>query len=287
MISKIINFILSLFKKETNIEIKQPEIKIPEKKMLYEKLNGTIIFNCSAGKANYSQRNNEFKWVHPKNSNLKMDALSMCNVTSMAMALDYLGYQFPSGKFTQPEDNLCDFMFTDPSVDEYYKKVMPAMWAAWDRGDNNAFAPNLIHAVLAFATNKWLGCTSAVTFKEAAPINTILEEVVLHNRPVVMSGTWPFTYASGTVGTIGHINVLVGAVYNEKDVDLTKLTMPLANPIELLVDDPYGDYKDNFKSTSNRNDIINSWGDFIKYYKPLNDPRVKFAHIFKNAAATI
>ena len=53
-----------------------------------------MIINISDGKANYSQRNNKIK---PHES---------CNVTSMCMALDYLGYSFPKGGYEQPEDNL-------------------------------------------------------------------------------------------------------------------------------------------------------------------------------------
>jgi len=254
--------------------------------MRYEETDKQIIFNVSKGKENYSQRNNEFKWAHPKNPKLYMDGLSMCNVTSMVMALDYVGYKFPKGKFSQPEDNLCNFIFTSKEIDKYYKERMPAMWEAYNRGDPNAYCPNLIHTVLAYATNLWLD-TSAVTFRDAVPIQDILKEVVWYNRPVVMSGTFPYKYTNGTVGTIGHINCLVGAVYDKIKINKeTKDDMPVFDPDFVIVDDPYGSYKENFKAGTG-NDVQYSYIDFIKYYKTLGDMKFKMAHIFKNAAATI
>jgi hypothetical protein len=48
----------------------------------------------------------------------------MCNVTSIVMALDYLGWKFPEGDYKQPEDNLCDFIFrsSEKSADVFLNK---------------------------------------------------------------------------------------------------------------------------------------------------------------------
>jgi len=292
MLKKIIEFLKRLFASQPSIKTDEtvkeeslPEITIiKEEIMKYKKKDGKIIFDVSEGLPNYSQRNNEFKWAHPKNPKLTMDGLSMCNVTSMVMALHYIGFKFPNGKFTQPEDNLCEFIFTSKEVDDYYKKVMPAMWEQFNKGDTNAYCPNLIHAVLAYATNLWMG-TSCVTFKDAALITDIIKEIVEFNRPVVMSGTFPYKYANGNMGTIGHINVLVGCIFNENDENF--INQPSVKPETFIVDDPYGNWKQNFAANSSGNDTLFSYAEFIKYYKTLNDTQRKFAHIFKNAAALI
>jgi hypothetical protein len=57
-----------------------------------------VIINVSEGKKHYNQRNNVLR---PYES---------CNVTSMVMALSYLGYDFPPGEYEQPEDNLRSFI---------------------------------------------------------------------------------------------------------------------------------------------------------------------------------
>jgi hypothetical protein len=293
MIKKILDFIRSLFtvteykEDNENKDEEKPIIEIIKEEQIpvkYEEKDGKIIFNVSKGKENFSQRNNEFKWTHPKNPAVKMDALSMCNVTSMVMALAYLGYTFPTGKFKQPEDNLCDFMFTDKRVMERYKTRFPAMWAAFDRGDANAFGPNLVHDILSFATNLWMGCTSMTTFNERMPITDIIKEIVENNRPLVLSGTFPYTFQSGTVGTLGHINVLVGAIW-----DKSKWKGTVGNsewPETLIFDDPFGDYKINFRNGTG-NDVMTSWADFIRLYKDLRNTNIKMAHTFKSAAATI
>jgi hypothetical protein len=61
-----------------------------------------MIVNVSEGKTSYSQRNNLVK------------PFESCNVTSMVMALSYLGYAFPKGKYEQPEDNLRRFILGRP-----------------------------------------------------------------------------------------------------------------------------------------------------------------------------
>jgi len=246
--------------------------------------NDKITFRCDCGKLNYSQRNNEFRWVHPKNPKLKMDADSMCNVTSIVMALDYAGYQFPKGKFRQPEDNLCDFIFTDKRVMQKYREWMPAMAAAFERGDDNAYCPNLIHTLNVFATNLWMG-TSCLSFKENNTISDICKEVI-NNRPVILSGTYPFTWASGATGTLGHINVIAGAVYDKSFMDNLDKMYDL-RPIHFIIDDPYGDYRNNFRSTSIMNDIPMPYADFIKLQKPVNNVAIKWAYFVKPGAATI
>ena len=263
--------------------------------MNFKLKDNQMIFDVSEGFNVFKQRTNDFKWTHPKNPNLKMSALSMCNVTSMVMAFDYLGYRFPSGIYKQPEDNLCDFIFNNKEVLAYYEKTMPALYKAFERGEDNAFCPNEIHLVLAYGANKWLGCTSAVTFHDRLKITDIIKEIIVFNRPVVMSGTFPYVYNSGKVGTIGHINVLVGIIFDTKRINVNSLNFNSQKTIDdlaerkdviFIFDDPYGDYKQNFKAGT-ENDVLIPYTDFIKYYKELNNITHKMGHIFKNAAATI
>jgi hypothetical protein len=258
--------------------------------MSYRTIDNELIFNVSENKENYSQRNNQYKYVSPKNPKLVVDANSECNVTSMVMALDYAGFRFPSGDFKQPENNLCKFIFESPEVLEYYKKIMPELYKQFIDGNENATSPNMVHAVLAYATNLWLGASKAVEFKTNLTIKEIFSEIAINQKPVVMSGTFPYTYLNGRIGTIGHINVLVGLVYNLKTMKGTsKLEEEVLNytPTKVIIDDPYGDYANNFAPTSNRNNIIMPYSDFIKYYKPLNDPRIKWGHIIGTAGAFI
>jgi hypothetical protein len=262
--------------------------------MVYTKIKKAdkyiYTFDSSFGKDNYSQRNNLFKWVHPKNDKLTMDALSECNVTSIVMALDYAGWIFPKdSKYSQPEDALCNFIFNNPQVLNFYKTKMPAMYEAFERGDTDAYTPNLVHEVLAFGANTWLGCTKAVEFSATRSISSIFNRIIGNNIPVVMSGTFPYTNAAGKKTTIGHINVLVGLEYEleidsptESDFDFNKV-----KPVSLLADDPYGDLHANFSATSNRNNIRIPYDEFITYYKPLNDNSIKFGHFIAPPAALI
>jgi hypothetical protein len=221
----------------------------------------------------------------------------MCNVTSYCEAAEINGFKFPSGRFAQPEDNLAEFLVTNQVVLDYYKKKMPAMFAAFDRGEKGCYPPNEVHDILCYGFNRWMGCPEdkpIATFYEGAPVSTIYSNI-MDGDAVVMSGTFPYTYASGKVGTIGHINVLVGLSYAKSYLCARKikvgsntwerdiLSVP---PTTLIFDDPYGSMHQNFKAGTG-NDVQVSYSDFVKYYKPLKDASKKYAHIFKKAAAVI
>jgi hypothetical protein len=133
-----------------------------------------ITVNCSYGKDNYSQRNNE------------IDPFGSCNVTAMVSALDYLGVRFPGGKRNQPEDRLY----------EYIK-------------ENKGEPTN--HGDLSKFTNQWVGKT-ITKFSTAVPLETIITEVC-NNRPVIMSGDFP-GYPTKKPKPLGHIVCLVGAQWN-------------------------------------------------------------------------
>jgi hypothetical protein len=253
-----------------------------------------ITFNVSRAIMNYTQRNNEYSWTH-KSGKLKMNALSMCNVTSMAMALDYADYQFPPGQYKQPEDNLCKFIMENKDVLDYYKKKMPVMYDFFEKGDAEGICPVEVHIVLAYGTNKWLGTSSSVTFREDIKISELLSEIIVKSKPVVMSGTFPYKNASGSQGTIGHINVLVGVKYTLEQLEKAKISKN--NPAQLeqlmgilpskwIFDDPYGSMHQNFTAGTG-NDVEVTTEDFIRYYKPLNSVNVKMGHIISPGAALV
>ncbi len=231
------------------------------------------VFNVSEGRPNFSQRNNAFTWSHKANPKLKMNGHSMCNVTSIVMALAYLGWSFPKGRYIQAEDNLCEFIFTDERVLAFYKKSFPREYSAFERGDTNALCPNLIHAILAYATNLWMG-REVMKFNFGLPTEAIIGNIKA-NKPVVISGAFPYKYLSGKVGTLNHINVLVGVAYKKTSYAKN----PHMLPDYLIIDDPYGNFNDNFVSKGN--DVWIPYKEFMKKYKPFNN-NAKWCHTFKS-----
>jgi hypothetical protein len=260
---------------------------------------GDLLFKIDIGLLNYSQRNNKYVYIHPRTKERMSDSLSMCNVTAYCEAAEINGFSFPAGEYDQPEDNLAKFIHTNPDVLNYYKRKMPAMYDAFERGDRNCYPPNQIHAVLCYGFNKWMGCIDEkpiATFRDNVPILTIMNEIVVRDSAVVMSGTFPYKYVNGSNGTIGHINVLVGLKYtrdilkkldiNIKDTTVIQNIGKLLNPTSLIFDDPFGSMYQNFQAGTG-NDVEVLFSDFIKYYKPLTDINIKYAHTFSKAAATI
>ena len=188
--------------------------------------------NISSGKVNYSQRNNE------------RDPLFTCNTTSMVMALCYLGYKFPDGKYKQPEDN-CHAFITEEL------KLRP-----W------------VHAELSFGVNKWMG-KNVTDFATIRPINDIFEQLK-QNKPVVLSGDFPGV-PTKRLAPLGHIVCLVGAIWN--------MNIFLRRPTTVIIDDPYGNTLNDWKGSGN--DIELSWTQFVDWFKPCGSEAVKWGHFFK------
>ena len=187
--------------------------------------------NVSAGKLNWTQRNNI------------RDPYNTCNVTSMIMALDYLGYEFPDGKYERPTDNLHCFM---------EEKELRPTW----------------HEELSLATNLWMG-QFITEFSTERPIPEILNELK-GGRPVVLSGDFPGYPIKRPQGPLGHIVVLVGADWDGPDTGL---------PSSIIIDDPYGNTLNNWQGSGN--DIVLPWNLFIEWFKYCGSPHTKWAHYFK------
>jgi hypothetical protein len=189
-----------------------------------------MTVNVSAGKINYSQRNNLKK------------PLESCNVTSMVMALDYLGYQFPKGRYGQPEDNLREFI------------------EAGGKNPEN-------HYDLSEMTNRWMG-KKVTAFSTERPIDGIFGELIA-GRPAVVSGTFP-GFPAKRPKPLGHIVCLVGAEWEGADT--------AARPLRVIWDDPYGNTMEDWRSGGN--DITADYRFFREWLKPVNNDIVKWGHFF-------
>jgi hypothetical protein len=189
-----------------------------------------MIINVSEGKSNYSQRNNLIK------------PFESCNVTSMVMALEYMGHTLPKGEYEQPEDNLREFIESQGKNPE-------------------------VHADLSEYTNRWMG-RKITEFSVERKISDILAEL-LAGRPVVISGTFP-GYPAKQAKPLGHIVCMVGAEWTGND---------WIGPPDLIIwDDPYGNTLQDWKGSGN--DIKVDFEKFINWIKPVGNPVVKWGHFF-------
>jgi hypothetical protein len=194
------------------------------------RINKELDINVSNGKENYSQRNNE------------LDPFGSCNVTSMCMALDYIGYSFPTGQYKQPEDNLYQFM-----------------------KDHN-LEPT-VHAELSIGVNKWIRKDNATNFSVHRSIDQVFGEI-REGRPVVLSGTFP-GFPKVMPKPYGHVVCLVGGIWQD---DLGR-----GLPDQIIIDDPFGNTLNNWNGSGN--DIHLSQRQFIDWIKDCGSP-VKWGHFF-------
>jgi len=209
--------------------------------------------NVGEGKMNYSQRNNE---INPHGS---------CNTTSMVMALCYLGYKFPEGKFSQPEDNLTDFITNDPRCIEQRNRFVAQN--SWAKG-----IPSVqIHDLLASGTNLWMG-KEVVTFSWARKIFDILKEFE-EGRPVVLSGSFP-GYPTKMPQPYGHIVTGVGAIWDTDNGSSATI------PTHIIVDDPYGNTLNNWKGSGKTIEI--PWNLFIEWFREPGSTVSKWGHFFRS-----
>lgn len=238
------------------------------------------VFRCDIGKQNYSQLNNK---VNPFNT---------CNTTSMVMALDYMGYKLPDDifpEFSQPEDKLTMFCLTDEEVSEYYAKVAPTMYRQWlDELDKikkknpdlqlkdykfvDSYPPNEVHAVLSFATNKFIGC-EATYFKQNSTINEITEQLIAQ-KPVVVSVRF---------GNLNHILTLTGVKIKKDDGEDSW------TPVSYFADDTYGRFDmitKKYDTKTSGNDCEFAASDLVPCMKAIGSTS-KYAHFFNEAVAVI
>ena len=254
--------------------------------------NKVLHVDVSDGKANYSQRNNQY--IHKnKKGMIDVQGSTMCNVTSICMALDYNGWQFPKGPFAQPEDNLCKFLMESKEVDEYYKKVSPNLYKDYKDCKTKTvgnkvvldyYTPNEIHLVLAYATNLWLK-SEADSYSDTVDIFDIISEL-LEGRSCVISGNF---------NGLGHIVTLVGCEWNVDSpksnvYDLLKfICEKKVLPNRFIIDDPYGKWNaaKGYASGESGNNSLLTRDEFMKMIKPENNQKVKRCHKIKLGSALV
>lgn len=252
-------------------------------------IDNQLIINVSDNKENYSQRNN--KYIHTNKKGVK-DVYygSTCNTTSICQALDYNGWIFPDlGKWTQPEDALSEYITTSSDVDLRYKTKMPTLYKEYKEekmtnGKVDYYTPNEIHDLLAFGTNKWLGVTNAITFKEDADIWDIIKELI-NGRACVISGKF---------NNLNHIVTLVGCFWNFKEIpkiSMNKLISTIISekrmPAGFIIDDPWGDFHYKYKAGISGNDIRMTTDEFYSMIKPFGNTQIKMCHFIQNGAAIV
>jgi hypothetical protein len=257
--------------------------------MIYTRDGDNIIFNVSSGLMNYSQRNNEY--VLSRKVNI-VNSTNVCNVTSMCMGASYAGWRFPDKpypQYKQEEDRLAAFCLSDKRVSAYYKKLYPTWWKEWDEDKKDALPPNQVHEVLAYATNLWFG-TNVVKFNEKLTMVDILNEILVNNLPIVVSGSLP--RKSDSKEYINHIIVLVGVIFKEED--FIKRADPAVsveyfsskNPSHLIFDDPWGNFMEGYEKLKSGNDVVCPYNQAFSYLKPVNS-YFKWGHTFTRAPSII
>lgn len=213
--------------------------------------------NLSEGKDYYTQRNN------------KVRPLTTCNTTSMIMLLTYSGIQLPKLQpDEQPEDSLTNFLWTNPTVLDFYKQTSEESYLDWKAHPNTGIAPNEFHVVLAKGTNLWLGGRkNVVKFTTSATMKDILWDLIC-GKAVAMTGV--FNKLRHVVCVVGFESLQdASTIKSASDVATTQVT-------SILIDDPYGDYRTAYKSTKG-NDIPIPFAQFMSMMREFNKD-VKWAH---------
>lgn len=273
--------------------------------------DGFLIFECDKDEKgreiiNYSQKNNGLVFPNPKtypNAQYVTNWKNTCNVTSYVMALDYAGAKFPTGPYSQDEDNLGYFILTNKDVLDAYKENQPVMYNTWQRSilgkctkaeieKVGIYPPNELHDYISLGANLWLGYSASkfsinVNFKKA-----LWENMVRDNLPLVISTTF---------GGLGHIVCVTGVEYKKDDyvalnsAESIKASnfdelLNATNPVGIIVDDPWGKYNpktNKYDAPNGGNDIFIPWDVVISRVKPAKSTITKWCHTFKHGMATI
>lgn len=241
-----------------------------------------MIKNNSGNLPNFSQRNNEFTMkVTGYLGTSVMKNIYMCNVTSMCMCATYNGYpeeSMPKGKYSQVEDNFCDYMLHDDEVIKFYADKHPKEYKEWINGHKNAYWPNEWHDVLTFAFNKWMG-NPIDTFQETYSIKSFINDL---NNGLSLPTSMKF-------GELGHIIGVKGFKYTGDESIIRDYLSgkidKLPDDFVFIYDDPYGkciDFYNGTYSNVSGKDCEIKYKDFIATSKPTNKELV-MCHVMKHA----
>lgn len=237
--------------------------------------------NLSDGYDNYSQRKSKIKHIQKgQYGTNKIDWTNTCNVHSMAMAFIYSGWVWPKSTMEREPDALAKFIIDESlKIDSYYATHFPVMWKNWFEGDPDAYSPLEVHAVLAYETNRFFGCTKAVIFNEQQQLREYFSDIYYKRtcKPTSM-----------TLGKYGHIVCVAGfeATSQQEVVDylLGKSSCPIT---KVIFDDPNGkciDLSTGKYEPAGGNDNIMPITDFLKYSKPLEKQLVMCHTVAKPVA---
>ena len=219
---------------------------------------------------------------HTQRNNL-VRPMGTCACTSMAMALRYSGYDkdlnaiIPSDK--QDEDFITNFIHTDKRVINFWKNN-PQQWIkdahtgylkfiAGQQAEANTTFGNEIHEVMEFAINTMMG-VDVDNLVTQCHIQDILFNITKGGAAVV-SGVWPYKNKTH----IHHVVCLAGFTTSQLDADTAASPdlIDLTKVVEIIIDDPFGDYKSIY-SSDNGNDVYQPYADFISI---MNEPMNKLA----------
>jgi len=201
------------------------------------------IVNNSDGKPYYTQRNNE---LFPS---------SACNVTSMVSGLAAAGWPFAAGKYRQPEDNLMDFIRSNPTVKKRWDVIDP----------QHTTPPNQIHELICLGTNLWIEHLKGPKIEllwQLYPSDVV--KIIDEGGAVVMSGR----FQDSKIGYLGHIVAVVGY----QATDAGEIT-------HFIIDDPWGDYETLYR-VQRGDDVFMPLSDWLSMMREQKNP-YKFGHVIK------
>jgi hypothetical protein len=205
------------------------------------------IIDVSDGKVNFSQRNN------------KVRPFSSCNTTSMTMGTSYV-------------KNLWDLFINSPVFLKYKQLEQPEdrlqqALLDWGLDPTN-------HYDLMKGYNKFMG--KEIDFFSTAVSFGCLVDDLISGKPWVGSGTFPgypnlnINKKTGKPEPLGHIVCVVGLSFEDSPY----------KPINMIVDDPYGNTMGNWGGSGNN--VYIPWDLFVKWMKPVGDPVLFWAHRFND-----
>jgi hypothetical protein len=183
--------------------------------------------------------------------NNKVRPLSSCNTTSLTMATSYI-------------DELWSMFINSPYFLKYEYLEQPEDRLQQALLDWGLEPTN--HYELMEGYNRFMGA-EIDSFSLAAPFHDLID-LLLEGMPWIGSGTFP-GFPKQERKPLGHIVCVVGMVYE---------TDPYS-PAAMIIDDPYGDTMNNWQGSGN--DIKIPIDLFVNWMKPVKDPAVFWAHIFR------
>lgn len=196
--------------------------------------------------------------------------LSTCGPTSMAMALLQAGYRDWLVEGEDPADTITNHLTSKQAYDRMHR-VLGTKETVWK--------PFNIHGILTWGVNTFLK-QEVSTFKTDWSLQQILLNIV-QGGSAVLAGD--FTLPDGR--ELGHIVSLAGFATNQQNImDAKKpADVVLAEIPYFIVDDPYGNYMDGYRSHHGMN-IEFDYQTFYNVMRVNGSYQKKWAHLIKPAS---